>query len=278
MPRTVITIPGFGASYNTSNFGGAPFGSPNVRIASPSGGWNNWISDSSAVTDMNALYTLMLNNKTAQPDGLMVFGHSRGGQMIYKLFRQRKADLVANFDPAKVLFVSSGNPERKYGGASVYDYAGHNPIYPGNQPYLNGYGLPDPSPFTVIDIARQYDEWADHPKDLTNTAAHNLTTSVDVHSAYAGAASLGEDGWPLDWLDWTWWQEGTVYYLVSPYFPHPSTPAQPAKTTLGRMYGPLAKREDEQYGYADSLVRAANEAGFRRVKPVQPPKQFRYVP
>jgi hypothetical protein len=218
MPRTVITIPGFGATYDTNNFGGAPFAAPNVRVASPSGGWSSWITNSSAESDMNALYNLIIEHINAQADGLLVMGHSRGGQIIYKLFRQRMTDLVANVNPSKVLFVSSGNPERKWGGGAVNNWEDKKPIYPGDQPYGNGYGLPlaGIAPFTMVDINRQYDEWADYPNDFNNAAAITAINSSNVHSAYDGAPALGADGYPVNWNDWAVHTEGTITYLTAP--------------------------------------------------------------
>lgn len=282
MAKQVITVPGAFSTYNTANFGGAPFTSPNVRIAGPSGSESNWnnntITDSAITTDMNNLYTLILNNYNLLA-GLLVFGHSRGAQTINKLFRERKADLVANIDPARVLFVSSGNPERKHNGASVIHYSGHQPVYPGTPPYLNGYGLPDPTPFVVHDIARQYDEWADHPRTDDSSAQRTLTTNASVHSAYSGAADLTADGVPVNWDDWTWWEEfgGNVKYFVSPYFPHPSTPAQPAASSLAKLHPMARRRQNEMQGVADQVARASDEYMFARPKVVAPPRANRWT-
>lgn len=277
MARTVITVPGFGSSiYQSGNFQGTFLTAPNVWIDRPSGGWSNWISNASGIEDRDDLYDLIIEHINDLPDGVIVAGHSRGAQMIQKLFRERKADLDANVDPSRILFICSGCPERNYNGSGVMDPVTHNSIYPGDGGFLVGYGLPDPYPFTVLDISRQYDEFADHPADLANTVAHQVTQDASVHIAYSACGELGKDGWPTNWDDWAYYQEGNIHFFTWRYWPYPDLPAQPPYTFLANVFKNVKQEQDGQYGYTDFKMRQAVESAFRRPYPVLPPPQFRW--
>lgn len=271
MATTVITCPGAFSSYDTNNFGGDLFASPNTWVEDPLvGSWNNWtISNGAATTDMNDMYDLIIEHQ-ATSDWLVVAGHSRGAQIIYKLIREKMTDLNNNVDPETILFISSGNPERKYGGRSVINYAGATPVYPGTQPYGNGYGLPDTaSPtgdFRLLDIARQYDEWADYPNDFGNTTAmDNLDTAGNIHSEYENAPHLGLDGFPVDWGQWARYDEGNVSYLTSttPYTTKPRIPL------LVRLFGGrMLANYKAQIVYREAQTKAAVEVAYTRPAPL----------
>ncbi len=49
-------------------------------------------------------------------DSVVLFGHSQGGQVIYSDLRRWAADPSTAPDPARVSWVSIGNPENRYGG------------------------------------------------------------------------------------------------------------------------------------------------------------------
>ena len=220
MATYVLTMPGFGASWHEEFYGGAIIQSPNVWIETPPDGtWSNWISESSADSDMNDMYDMILAAFASGATFVIVMGHSRGAQVgVYKLLRERRNDLIAaGVDPTKMLFISGGNPERAHLGLSVTDYSGATPIYPGDQPYGNGYGLtPDQTgPFKVLDIARQYEEWNDTPAAL-GVAAAEAAMDNDYHTHYGECPDLGLDGLPVNWDEWTWWEEGNITYLISP--------------------------------------------------------------
>lgn len=273
----VITCPGAFTSYNTGNFQGTLFSS-NTVVSQPLAGesWNNSsLSNSSAeedVTDMDALISNYLPSVGAG-ERLIVAGHSRGGQIVYKWLRQKGPTSL--FDPAKLLFISSGNPERFYNGASSVHYSGHGPTYPGTEPYGNGYGIPFDTPFRVLDISRQYDEYADHPHTDDSTPQRTLTVDAGVHSAYSACPELGADGFPTNWDEWTYWDTGNITWLVSPFFPHPSTPAQAAKSSLATVFPIIGRREDQHYGYVNLVYAAGDERFFNRLKPIQPPPPYR---
>lgn len=279
MATKVITVPGyklgFTIPYSVSSFGGTAFHAPNVVIDRPPGDfWDNALSDSSATTDMDSLYDLIISHLPTV-DWLIVATHSRGSQVACKLFRERMGDLLANVDPEKILWMLSGNPERKYNGGSVVNYAVKTPIYPGSGGYGVGYGLPlaGTGPFRMLDIARQYDEWADYPNDFTNTAAMDTINGIEVHSAYSAAPELGLDGFPVDWAEWGRYDEGNVSYLTCSTYPFPlGSPAMPAATIWERLGGGvLGRNRNRTYAKADDRARAAAESAWRRPMAVKIP-------
>lgn len=285
MARTVITIPGAFSIYNTSNFGGALFASPNTRISSPSGGWNNWtISDAAATEDMNDLDDLMHTHIASSASlPIVVAGHSRGGQVIYKWLRE--IGPTSDIDPADVLFISSGNPERKYNGASYVNPAGKPAVYPGTGGAGVGYGLPStPTAYTVIDIARQYDEWADYPNVYTNKRAMAAVKNNGIHVKYPNnTPNIAADG-SYTASQWAVFTEGNVTYLTAPTYPMPN-----ADETVGREWNkgflywtrvfggfflPMFRRA---YVTKETAVgaRAAVEAAYTRPAAVPVPQEFK---
>lgn len=294
----VIIVPPASAPYiQTWWSGGAIFDPPNNAIVD--GSFKNFqLTNAAAEDDIALLDSLMHTHIGTVPPGekLIVIGHSRGGSIIYKWMRQMQA--ASDLDVNKLLFISSGNPERKYNGALSVDPVGHSGNYPGTQPYGNGYGLPEPASsirYPILDIARQYDQWADHPGDLSDTASHDAITNNGYHTDYSDAPPLGLDGYPADWNDFTVVAvEGLVTYLVchdltGESFPGGTTPAQPAYKLTAQLYGDVKRRADQDYGLLDAKTRDSMERSWRRPcgppdypkRPrvyVNPPKQWRYNP
>ncbi|PQP41723.1 PE-PPE domain-containing protein [Mycolicibacterium austroafricanum] len=260
----VITCPGAYSTYNTDNFGGTLFALPNTRIP---GSWNNFSIDNwAAEIDVDNMYELIVDNIDLT-DWLVVAAHSRGAQIVYKLFRQKMTELDTNVNPAKILFISSGNPERKYTGACYTNYAEYPARYPGGD-YGVGFGLPPggSGAFRLLDIVRTYDPWADTPADWTNEDALDAIESSGVHSEYYDAPPLDASGWPVDWNHWTRYDEGNVSYLTE-------KPAliisPPAKTPLAVCHRgkPLGnwKTETERL---DNLARQNIESAYDRPVPL----------
>lgn len=139
------------------------------------------------------------------PGPVVVFGHSMGAQVASKWLRERGPS--SDVDPARVRFLLCGNPERKYGGALC---VASTPKYLGLtvQPSYGGPGIPDDTPYTVIDYARQYDFWADAPTvaDPSKEAAKN--GSQGIHCNYFKTG--------LDDPDVLSYTEGTRTYLLKP--------------------------------------------------------------
>lgn len=274
MTYRVISIPGgFSLDIDFTKFGGAVWNSPNEKVPVGSPGWNNFsTSNSSATADMNKTYGMILEN-IGLLDGVIVIGHSRGGQIIYKLFRERLADLTNNVDPSRILFISSGNPERKYGGACVNNYSGDPPTYPGTQPFGNGYGVTNTGEFRLLDIARQGDRWADYPNDPLEAALDFIfggnpwggLSDNGYHEDYSDTPQLKSNGWPENWDEWAYWTEGSITYLVSAeectVEPGPQTPA-------AVIHGGKAERNRLRHAqYLDFIDRADVELAY--VRPVK---------
>ena len=93
-----------------------------------------------------------VNGLAGDSTPITLVGHSQGGQVIYTALRRWAADPSSAPDPAKVSWVSIGNPENAVGGRAP------NPV-------------PADSPYNGIEVIRQYDGWADAPADKTNMLA-----------------------------------------------------------------------------------------------------------
>lgn len=143
---------------------------------------------------------------------ILVVGYSEGAQVIYKWLREDGP--TSDIDPSEVTFISVANPERKYGGIP----GGGD--YPGGE---GGTGLPEDTPYKVIDIARQYDFWADHPTDTENAVAmrnvdpkgNGFGVGSPVHGDYTRVSP--NPGHPMNFA----LTEGTVTYVWSPTYPAP---------------------------------------------------------
>lgn len=149
---------------------------------------------------------------------ILVVGHSMGGQVIYKWLRQNAE--TSDIDPSEVTFICTGNLERKYNGLP----AGGD--YPGPP---TGSGLPDGAHgYRVIDIARQYDFWADHPNDTDNEVAmRNVDPAAftgglagfgigsPVHTDYSKVSANPDDERNFSLT------EDTITYVWSPTYPAP---------------------------------------------------------
>lgn len=112
---------------------------------------------------------------------VVLFGHSQGGQVIYSDLRTWAADPVNAPDPARVSWVSIGNPENPYGGRRVTTEGPGAPW------------LPTDTAYRGTEVIRQYDGWADWPDDTTNLLA--------VANAVVGMFTTHTDYWKVDLND-----------------------------------------------------------------------------
>jgi len=124
-----------------------------------------------------------LDKQLHETPGLkIVFGHSMGAQVAAKWLRERGP--ASDIPASDVVFILGGNPERKYGGALLVPARpklwGFWPI----EPTYGGPGIPDDTPYTVIDYARQYDWWADAPTSPTPNRTAQQNASQAIHSNY----------------------------------------------------------------------------------------------
>lgn len=156
-------------------------------------------NDAGAVTLNDALNAL-------PDDGtpVVLYGHSQGGQVIYSALRGWAADPAGAPDPARVSWVSIGNPENTFGGRAP------DPI-------------PADSPYQGTEVIRQYDGWADWPTTFNPIAFAN---------AVVGAQLVHPNYWNVDINDPNniRYVEGNVTYV---FVPNPMLP-------LVQMTGPLA--------------------------------------
>ena len=272
----VLLLPGAGipgSTYGRDKFGGTMFEAPNTYVNIETYNWG--INNTDATNGMNNVYNSILSR---QGQDIIVAGHSRGGQIIYKLFRERYNDMAANFDPAKLLFISSGNPERKWTGRSYCDPVGAPAVYPGGD-YHVGLGLPRSGSgiFRLLDIVRTYDEWADTPFDRSNAEAMaNLSRpAASIHGNYQ-LPTLGLDGFPTNWDDWVRYDEGNVTWLtekpVWAYFPG----SPPNAATIFSSFSAVTHRgmsiknwEDDRQRRDILVNKAAIESAYRRPEPLQ---------
>lgn len=105
---------------------------------------------------------------------IVLFGHSQGGQVIDSALRAWAADPAHAPDPARVSWVSIGNPEQPFGGKRLTTEGAGPPWLPTDTAYRG----------TVV--IRQYDGWADWPDDTTNVlaVANAVVGMFFTHTAY----------------------------------------------------------------------------------------------
>ena len=111
-----------------------------------------------------------------------VLGWSQGAQVIYKWLRQYGPRSA--IPASRVRFISIGNPERLYGGATVV-ISPPRKLF-GTRPVASygGRGVPSKNRYQVTDFVRQYDGWADLPTALIPSSLALSTISDFYHLNY----------------------------------------------------------------------------------------------
>lgn len=140
-------------------------------------------------------------------------GHSMGGQVEGGLLRKLKALGVTPWPTDMVSFIQAGNPESEFGGYLRVPNSGGKFIYNTH----GGPGIPDDTPYPVIDFKRQYDFFADHMDVLTNSLAKRNIGNMfsPIHSDY-------DDVGILDPNNLAYKKPGTkITYIVAPTHPLP---------------------------------------------------------
>lgn len=136
----------------------------------------------------------------------VVAGQSQGAQSATRWMEQYAASLPEGED---VTFVLIANPSRKTGFRAQ-----------------NGFATPTPedSRFTVIDIAREYDGWADWPDHFSILAITNATMGMyGIHTKYEDVTNAPTtveeiERAAVDDPDATEnlvWKKGSTYYVVN---------------------------------------------------------------
>ena len=172
----------------------------------------------------------------ALPSGTptVLFGHSQGGQVIYSALRRWAANPAAAPDPARLSWVSIGNPENAVGGRAARP-------------------LPADSPYPGTEVIKQYDGWADWPTDTSNllAVANALVGMSSTHMfGYFGVDINDPDNirYTPERPDGT---PGTITYV---FVPTPVLPLVAMTGLLAPVLNPLL----------DPILRPMVEAGYQR--------------
>ncbi|RZT25887.1 PE-PPE domain-containing protein [Mycobacterium sp. BK558] len=188
---------------------------------------------------------------------LLIYGYSESATIASK----QKLQLIAHPDATTVAFMIVANPNRPNGGILERFVGADIPIlgvtFSGATPTFS----PQSAPLTTVDIARQYDGWADFPTNPLNLLSdvNALIGTVLVHGNYF---DVGEPQLQGQYQD-------TTYYLV----PTSVTPLLTPLTWIPLIGKPLAIA-------LDPAVRVLVEIGYDRiVNPGKPaPAKYLYVP
>lgn len=115
----------------------------------------------------------------ATPGRKIAFGHSLGASVIYKWLRLHSSDSTAP-PPNELSFITIGAPERRGTG---YVYADPDGMY--DYRAQEGFGIPDGTPYRVVDVCRKWDGWCywipgDKRSENGKNQLHIDYTQVDV--------------------------------------------------------------------------------------------------
>ena len=178
----------------------------------------------------------MLDAKLMSTSGdIIVEGHSLGAQICSRWMRQYAADPVRAALASRVTFPLTGNPLRSSqggGGKAIGMLEADGAV---------GRPTPTTTPWSIIDVARRWDGWADWPADTTNAlAVRNATAGINYFHSRYDVVDL------YDAQNTVWRDRNTTYVLThedhSPLL----------KSWLGVPYT------------VESVVRSQVEAGYTR--------------
>jgi len=174
----------------------------------------------------------------ASTGNVVGLGQSMGARILGSLLDDE--DVLAACPPSRCVFVLTGHPDRKYGGASTVQYSGIQEGY--------GYsGVPDDCQYRVFDVARQYGAAEDYPSDRSVKAAVD-NASLTIHADYT-TVQMGDPRNTV-WVDPT---NPNVVYVLAPTYPLPS---------IDSRWWSLQRKADE-----DTKQRAAIEKAYERPFP-----------
>lgn len=179
----------------------------------------------SPVSGLEAGVELLDKMIRATPGRKVVFGHSMGARV--GCWWLNRCGPGSEIDPAELEFVLIGNSERKYGGV----------LYP-----WWAAPIPADTTFRVLDVARQYDGWADWPDDLGNgEAVWNALVGQNTVHPYYEQVNIFDSANAVH-------AEGNVRYMWVPTRPLPV----------------LGTTRNAWIDQLDAAKRPAIEAGYRR--------------
>ena len=196
-------------------------------------------------------------SRTAIDDTYVIYGYSQSATVA----GNQKLSLIAHPVASTVSFVMVANPNRPNGGILQRFVGAFIPLlgitFNGATPTFS----PQPRPLLTVDVARQYDGWADFPTNPVNLLAdlNALMGTVLLHPNYVDTESPQLQGQFQD----------SSYYLI----PAPITPLLVPLTWVPVVGTPLAIA-------LDPAVRVLVEMGYdRTINPGQPTAaDFFYVP
>lgn len=110
-----------------------------------------------------------------------IMGHSMGAQVVMAWLRTYGP--TSTYDISRVQFIVTGNPERKYGGATRVI---NTPKFLGRlvSADYGGNGFPDTVTFSVLDIAWQWEFWCDQPNKAVVTSQAQRNCDQGIHNDY----------------------------------------------------------------------------------------------
>jgi hypothetical protein len=157
---------------------------------------------------------------TAGTGQMVVFGHSLGAVVSsYWLANYVDGPLgTTSIEPADLSFVFIGNSVHKYGGALGPE---------GGAEWANWFGTgvtaPDNTPYTVTDVVRQYDGWADWPTGTFNVDAdfNALAGQNSVHPNYQNVSISPTASGNVSYTPTVGGSPGNVTYIYSMTEPVP---------------------------------------------------------
>jgi hypothetical protein len=200
-------------------------------------------------TALDAAAALLDDALTNTAGDKVVVGHDEGALVAVKWLRDYGP--TSAVPTADVTFMLVGNPGRKYGGAF----------------YVPGYDVPENTPYTVTDIANQYDPIADWPCDLLSLGA-----SLAVLNALAGAVTCHINYFNSDLNDPGKQEltEGNITYVLLPTYPVPIIEPIPLELIFPNIYdNPIARQ-------IDMILRPIIELAYCRWL-VLPPFEYIYT-
>lgn len=166
---------------------------------------------------------------------VILLGHSQGAQVIYAALNRWQADPSTAPDPARLSWVSIGNPDNTFGGFQTKLGLVKQP-------------LPADTPYTGTEVIRQYDGWADWPDDPSNMLAvlNAVAGMFVVHPNYVNV-DLDD---PANVRYTPALADGTPGNVTYVWVPNPVLP-------LVSGTGPLAP-------FLDSMLRPVVESAYHR--------------
>lgn len=244
MTVSVLCVPGlFETAASMKNLLAGTAVAGNTQVNCP---YNNWApldgNVDNGVTAFDALANSTGGVKIAFGDGL-------GACVLTRWLAQKGP--TSGIPPADLTFVLIRNPDRTYGGllhSTTYDGTFVDPA--GNSWLLTPDTVPAGTPYTVADLAVQYDGWCDWP-DITTSHWYwlaELNALAGITDANYKTPTLGD-------VNNTELIEGNITWLLAPTVPVPllGTLDNPATEAIDKKLRPLIEscysREYTPIGY-----------------------------